>query len=211
MLFGFLLLCDTSSYKSLPNKSSLEVVPGIRAGAGKYSHPISTINLSFPENRVVSPVCPAPAPNAWLVGMERKAWLPLSNGTFQGSGSSTFTTHSGVLCLVPAATLEVLLLHNSHELWNVSGHLQSDTLCKWHCQASRPRMKLACFSVGHSPAQTRTKLPGVYSIFLTLRLWGEQNAQKRKYRKILKHTPVASQTFSNTLNCLTILFADKAF
>ena len=44
----------------------------------------------------------------------------------RGRVPPTHRTGRGVLCLVPAATLEVLLLHNSHELWNFSGHLQRD-------------------------------------------------------------------------------------
>lgn len=102
---------------TLPHTSHSQTNPPSRFSseqeAGKYSHPISTINLSFPENRVVPPVCPVPAPSTWSVGMERKA-KPHS----RGSGSS-----EGVLCLVPAAILEVLLFY---ELWNVSGHLQHD-------------------------------------------------------------------------------------
>lgn len=61
-------------------------------------------------------------------GREGGGLAGFEQATFQGSHSSTFTTHSGVLCRVPAATLEVLLLHNSHELRNVSSHLQRDAV-----------------------------------------------------------------------------------
>ena len=43
------------------------------------------------------------------------------------------------------------------------------SLHKWHGQASRPRMRLACFSIGHF-LPPRTKLPGFYDVLLTLRL-----------------------------------------
>lgn len=100
-LFGCLLLWDPSLYKPILNKSSCKLSRS--RGQVNYSHPISTINLSFPENRVVPPVRPAPTPSTWLVGMERKAWLSLSNGAFQGSGSSTFTPHGRICasCLQP--------------------------------------------------------------------------------------------------------------
>lgn len=102
--------------------------------AAKYSHPIRTINLSFPENRVVSPVGPVSHPSAWWwgwgggdreEGMGRRAGLGAKPHSRE-EGSSQPPHWAGVLCLVLAATLEVLLLHNSHELWNVSGRLQHD-------------------------------------------------------------------------------------
>lgn len=122
-LFGLLLHCTTSSYKAHPpSRFSSEPTQE----AGQYSHPISTINLPFPENRVVPPVCPVSRPRRLVAGIGGGEGRPWSKATFQGEGSSHSLCWAGVLCLVPAATLEVLLLHNSHELWNVSGHLQRD-------------------------------------------------------------------------------------
>lgn len=75
-----------------------------------------------------------PAPSAWWwrwggghreEEMGRRAGLGAKPHS-RGQGSSQPPHWAGVLCLVLAATLEVLLLHNSHELWNVFGHLQHD-------------------------------------------------------------------------------------
>lgn len=85
-------------------------------------------SLSFPENRVVPPVGPVSTPTG--VGTGGRPAFPLLKATFQRvwffCKSPTGWHWEGGRCLEPAATLQVLLLHNSHEFWNVSGHLQHD-------------------------------------------------------------------------------------
>lgn len=88
--------------------------------AGQNSHPISTINLSFPENRVVPPVCPVPAQSTWWWGWRGRP--AFEQGRIPGGVVPRIREAPPVVPPAPAAILEVLSLHNSHELWNVSGH-----------------------------------------------------------------------------------------
>lgn len=53
------------------------------------------------------------------------------------------------------------------------------SLHKWHGQASRPRVMLACFSIDHF-LPPRTKLPGFYDVLLTLRLLREWKFRGKK-------------------------------
>lgn len=157
---------------------------------------MSVTNLSFPENRVAPPVCPVPAP---------------STGRWQRGGRPALEqSHipGGVVRLVPAATLEVMLL-NSHELWNVSGHLQSD------CHSVNDTGKLQGPQWGWLVFQ----LP-IFSLFeqscqiITMCLACQDATKKWKCSKKLNiglncKNVLMARRLQDTHNNLNRLFADK--
>lgn len=155
--------------------------------AGKNSHPISSINLSFPENRVVPPVCPVPAPSAWWWGWGGRP--ACEQGHIPGGVAPPHSAPREGPPVVPPGPQPPLkcccytTAMNSGMSLVIYGVTLS--LHKWHCQASRAWIRLACFSIDpFSLAQNKASRP--HDVLLTGRLLRAVKFKGRKYRERLR-------------------------
>lgn len=156
--------------------------------ASKNSHPISSINLSFPENRVVPPVCPVPAPSAWLWGWGGRP--AFEQGHIPGGVAPPHSAPREGPPVVPPGPPQPPLKCCCYTTAMNSGmslviYGVTLSLRKWHCQASRAWIRLACFSIDpFSPAQNKASRP--HDVLLTGRLLRAVKFKGRKYRERLR-------------------------
>lgn len=145
-----------------------------------------------------------PTPSAWWWGWgggdgRGRGWgggLALEQSHIPGGGLLPATTLAGVLCLVLAATLEVLLLHNSHESWmSLVAYSMTVSLHKWHGQSFKAQNEVGLFFNRSFSPRPEQSFQAFTMSFLPWDSW-EWKFRERKYRNRLQVTrPIVRQMF----------------